>query len=164
MAERLAAEWGQLHLSRVSDGTALYALLNKIGIISSDAQFHFSSTFATSIIRTLRFFSRAIHNVPGRPGGITLRHRFCAGAWMKMVQRVIDGLFAEFAARERLSLPDEHIMAAIHCLDWTTKFTLHLDLIVSGVLGCQCTIHSLPTSYCMIEIDPFSEELTGWIH
>lgn len=70
----------------------------------------------------------AVQNSADGPGGITLRHLLRAAARKKIALRVMEGLAAKFAARKRVPLQDEPIMAALLSLDQTLELTSRLAL------------------------------------
>lgn len=126
MTEQAVAAREQLCTDRISNCTALYAPLNDFCFISPNAQFRLSATFTILPIPSLRYFSGAVQDRADGPGGITLSHRFCAVARMKMAQRGIEGLAAESAAREQVALLDKIIMAALKSLGQSLMSTSRL--------------------------------------
>lgn len=92
--KRAVAVWGQLRLSQIFDTTALYDPVDEFGSVSPAAQLQFPSAIAIRFVRTLRSVSRTREDCNDWHGDLTLRHRFCATALMKMALRVIKGLAA----------------------------------------------------------------------
>lgn len=124
-------------MSRISNGTALHASLDGFVYNTLAANFGLLVAFAIPLVRTLRYFSRAVKIVPTSFGDFTHRHRFCTGARMEMALRVIESLVAEFAARKRLSLFNNSIMAALFSFDRPLLQSSCLTSIVGEVLERQ---------------------------
>lgn len=115
-------------------------------------------------MRSLRYITGAVQDIFDGPGGLTRRHRFCTAVQMEMAFRVTEGLVADFAAREQVSLLDERIMAAILSLDRSSMQTSRLFSIVGEVLEQQSQNFALLASHSMTETDQFTLEPTVWIH
>lgn len=73
-----------------------------------------------------------------RFGCIMLLQLFCTAARTEIDQRFIKRPASVFAARERVPLFDESVLAAFHYLDLTFTPTLRLARIVSKYFGRQC--------------------------
>lgn len=111
MAERAVDVREQRLPSQFSNCTALHVPLDEFGSIPPAATIRLLAAFSIYFIRTLRYFCVAIQDLADGPDGLTLRHGFCAATRMEMALRVIEDLDTEFAARERVPLPDEPITA-----------------------------------------------------
>lgn len=157
MEERAVSTWEQFRLSQNCDGMAFHASLDAIRFISPAA-------FVFAPLLTLPYFSGAVQDHDDEPGDITPCHLFCAGAWMKMALRVMEGLAAELATRMRIPLLIHPVLVVFHALDQTVISTSHLAQIVFEVLGRQCAHHSLPFGNRLINIDTFRGDPTVWIH
>lgn len=72
MREGTTAAWEQLRLSQISLVAAFHEPLDEFGAISPAARLCFSSSFATTPIRSIRFFAGAVQNRAYGLDGITL--------------------------------------------------------------------------------------------
>lgn len=95
----------QLRLNQIFNGTTFHVPLDKYGSIPPAA-------FAIHPVRTLRFFSEAVQDRGNGLDGFKLHNGFCTTVQIEMALGVTENLVAEFAARKRVPLLDEPIIAA----------------------------------------------------
>lgn len=111
--------WGLLLVSNTSkNGTALHAPLAEFRFFPPAGQFHLPAAFDVLPVKTLHYFSEVSWDRVSCPGGLTRRHRFRKAAQMEMALRFMEGLVLELAARERVPLLDEPILATLLSFDW----------------------------------------------
>lgn len=99
------------------DGTALHAPLDGFGFISPTAQFCLLATFAISPERIFRYFLKWSGILPMALVALGDVSAFCTAVQLEMALHFIVSLVAELAARKRVPLLDEPIVAAFLSLD-----------------------------------------------
>lgn len=100
----------------------------------------FLPRFAISFRHVRNYFSEAAQDYNG-PNGITLRHRFCVAAEKKVNFRIIKGLAAELAPREKIQFLDNAIIRALLSLDQSLVSSSRLSRIAREDLDQQCSYH-----------------------
>lgn len=100
--------------------------LDEFGAISKADRFHLFHAFALSHICIICSSARAAQDFANGLNFITSRHLFSTAAWREMLLCVLEGIVAEFAAKERITLLNESTMGLLCTRDRFVVRQLHL--------------------------------------